>query len=71
MLFQLRAAVTDSAGSVIPALAADPATEPVATAAREAMSSAVELSSYLCAALLAAALLATLFMGPSGAGRPD
>ncbi len=47
------------------------ATEPVATAAREAMSSAVELSSYLCAALLAAALLATLFMRPSGVGRPD
>ncbi|MGK8468757.1 hypothetical protein [Nocardia cyriacigeorgica] len=39
--------------------------------AREAMSSAVELSSYLCAALLAAALLATLFMRPARIARPD
>ncbi|WP_171048353.1 DHA2 family efflux MFS transporter permease subunit [Nocardia cyriacigeorgica] len=65
---QFGAVITDSAGSVIPALAADPSTEPVATAAREAMSSAVELSSYLCAALLAAALLATLLMRPTRAG---
>ncbi|BDT89702.1 MFS transporter [Nocardia cyriacigeorgica] len=68
---QFGAAITDSAGSAVPALAADPATEPIAAAGREAMSSAVELSSYLCAALLAAALLATLFMRPARATRPD
>ncbi|NEW39734.1 DHA2 family efflux MFS transporter permease subunit [Nocardia cyriacigeorgica] len=62
---QFGAMVTDSAGSVVPALAADPATESIAIAARDAMSDAIELSSYLCAALLGAALLATLFMRPT------
>ncbi|WP_280232369.1 DHA2 family efflux MFS transporter permease subunit [Nocardia cyriacigeorgica] len=64
---QFGTAVTDSAGSVVPALAADPATESIAASAREAMSAAVELSSCLCAALLGAALLATLLMTPKPA----
>lgn len=61
----LDTAITDSAGSLIPALAADPESRPVAEAAREAMAAGIELSSYLCAALLTLALLATAFVKPA------
>ncbi|WP_229868543.1 DHA2 family efflux MFS transporter permease subunit [Streptomyces inusitatus] len=64
---QLSRTVTESAGSAIPHLAEDPGTAPVADAAREAMTSALELSSYICAGLLLLALAATLFVRP----RPD
>ncbi|MCP2319769.1 drug resistance transporter, EmrB/QacA subfamily [Nocardia amikacinitolerans] len=53
-------AVTASAGSAIPALAADPATAPVAAAARESMSSGLALTAYACAGLLLLALAATV-----------
>ncbi|MFF2085354.1 MFS transporter [Nocardia sp. NPDC058176] len=61
----LDATVTDSAGSVIPALAADPASLPVAEAAREAMAAGIEISSYLCAGLLVLALATTAFVKPA------
>ncbi|MEU9609268.1 DHA2 family efflux MFS transporter permease subunit [Streptomyces sp. NPDC048057] len=56
----LSGVVTDSAGSVIPSFASKPETASVADMAREAMSDAIQLSSYICAGLLALALLATL-----------
>lgn len=52
-------AVTASAGSAIPALAADPATAPIAEAARESMSSGLALTAYACAGLLLVALATT------------
>ncbi|WP_405463147.1 MFS transporter [Streptomyces anulatus] len=65
--------VTDSAGSVIGALAAEPRTASAAEAAREAMSVGVQVSGYVCAGLLLLALAATLFMspGPKGPSAPD
>ncbi|WP_228538122.1 DHA2 family efflux MFS transporter permease subunit [Nocardia sp. XZ_19_385] len=62
---QLSETVTDSAGSVIPALAADPSTAAVAGAAREAMTVGLEVSSYVCAALLVLALAATVTLRPA------
>ncbi|WP_330228791.1 DHA2 family efflux MFS transporter permease subunit [Nocardia sp. NBC_00508] len=59
---RLAGAVTDSAGSMIPALAADPRTAEAATAAREAMTSGVGFAAYICAGLLALALVTTVFM---------
>ncbi|WP_245746570.1 MFS transporter [Nocardia altamirensis] len=59
---QLSDMVTHSAGSVVPALAADPRTAPVADAARSAMATGLEISSYACAALLVLALAATAFL---------
>ncbi|MCX4821279.1 DHA2 family efflux MFS transporter permease subunit [Streptomyces sp. NBC_01142] len=64
---QLSGVVTKSAGSVIPSLSADPQTAAVADAARAAMTSGLELSSYVCAGLLVLALAATLFIAPRGA----
>ncbi|MGF0171711.1 MFS transporter [Streptomyces sp. Marseille-Q5077] len=61
---ELSGVVTDSAGSVIPALAKDPETSSVAEAARQAMADAIEVSSYVCAGLLLLALAATLFVRP-------
>ncbi|GAA0453053.1 MFS transporter [Streptomyces sp. NPDC046215] len=57
--------VTESAGSVIPALAADPRTATAADAAREAMAAGVALAGYVCAGLLVLALVATWCV-PSG-----
>ncbi|MFI0737527.1 MFS transporter [Streptomyces sp. NPDC021100] len=54
--------VTESAGSVIPSLADDPGTAGAAEPAREAMAHGLELTSYICAALLVLALAATLFV---------
>ncbi|MFQ6328386.1 DHA2 family efflux MFS transporter permease subunit [Nocardia sp. CWNU-33] len=62
---QLSAAVTESAGSAIPALAGQPATTGVAEAAREAMSSGFAVSSYVCAGLLVLALATTAFVAGS------
>ncbi|MFJ6699441.1 DHA2 family efflux MFS transporter permease subunit [Streptomyces sp. NPDC091272] len=56
------ATVTDSAGAAIAPLAANPATESVAHAAREAMASGVALGSYIAAGLLALGVLATLLI---------
>lgn len=61
---ELSAAVTDSAGAMIPGLAADPATSAAAHAAGTAMTTGIAWSSYICAALLMAALAATLFVTP-------
>ncbi|WTK81429.1 MFS transporter [Streptomyces sp. NBC_01511] len=64
-------AVTRSAGSAIASLSAEPETVAVADAAREAMTSGLAISSYVCAALLVLALAATVFVGPGKAGaRP-
>ncbi|WP_228991283.1 MFS transporter [Streptomyces sp. DH8] len=62
-------AVTDSAGSVIGALASDPRTASAAEAAREAMAVGVQVSGYVCAGLLLLALAATLFMSPKTEGK--
>ncbi|MEU5979173.1 DHA2 family efflux MFS transporter permease subunit [Streptomyces sp. NPDC047315] len=68
----LSGVVTDSAGSVIPSFASKPETASVADAAREAMSDAIQLSSYICAGLLALALLATLTVSNrKGGGKAD
>ncbi|MDX3230844.1 DHA2 family efflux MFS transporter permease subunit [Streptomyces sp. ME19-01-6] len=56
--------MTESAGSAIPSLADNPKTAQVAEAAREAMTNGLEICSYVCAALLALALLATLGLAP-------
>ncbi|MGY0497747.1 DHA2 family efflux MFS transporter permease subunit [Nocardia sp. FBN12] len=62
---QLSSTVTDSAGSAIPTLAANPHTFPVAEAARAAMAAGIEVASYLCAGLLALALVTTTFVKPA------
>ncbi|WP_435877814.1 MFS transporter [Streptomyces anulatus] len=70
---RLGSMVTDSAGSVIGTLAAEPRTASAAEAAREAMAVGVQVSGYVCAGLLLLALAATLFMspGPKGPSAPD
>nr|WP_239109491.1 MFS transporter [Streptomyces anulatus] len=70
---RLGGVVTDSAGSVIGTLAAEPRTAAAAEAAREAMAVGVQVSGYVCAGLLLLALTATLFMspGPKGPSAPD
>ncbi|MER7552954.1 MFS transporter [Streptomyces anulatus] len=70
---RLGGVVTDSAGSVIGTLAAEPRTAAAAEAAREAMAVGVQVSGYVCAGLLLLALAATLFMspGPKGPSAPD
>ncbi|MFD7125178.1 MULTISPECIES: MFS transporter [Streptomyces] len=70
---RLGGVVTDSAGSVIGTLAAEPRTASAAEAAREAMAVGVQVSGYVCAGLLLLALAATLFMspGPKGPSAPD
>ncbi|GAB4583717.1 MFS transporter [Nocardia sp. IFM 10818] len=64
---ELSHTVTESAGAVIPALAADSATAIVAESARSAMSTGIEISSYLCAGLLLIALAATALLPRSPA----
>ncbi|MFD5642658.1 MFS transporter, partial [Streptomyces anulatus] len=70
---RLGSMVTDSAGSVIGTLAAEPRTASAAEAAREAMAVGVQVSGYVCAGLLLLALAATLFMspGPKGQSAPN
>ncbi|MFJ6568690.1 MFS transporter [Streptomyces sp. NPDC091292] len=67
---RISGAVTDSAGSAIPSLAADPRTAGVAEAGREAMADALAISSYVCAGLLMLALAATLFVSPRKSDEP-
>ena len=67
---RLTGVVTESAGSVIPSMAADPQTSAVAEIAREAMTSALALSSYVCAGLLVLALAATALVVPQTAMTP-
>lgn len=59
---RLSGAVSDSAGAAIPGLAQDPATGAAADAARAAMTYAVQVTGYTCAALLVLGLLATLLI---------
>ncbi|MFJ8250313.1 MFS transporter [Streptomyces sp. NPDC094466] len=67
---RLGGVVTDSAGSVIGALASEPRTASAAEAAREAMAVGVQVSGYVCAGLLLLALAATLFMSSRRPGTP-
>jgi EmrB/QacA subfamily drug resistance transporter len=59
---RLSDAVTDSAGAAIGALAAQPETVLVADAAREAMTEALALGSYLAAGFLVIGVIATLLI---------
>ncbi|NNH73166.1 MFS transporter [Nocardia uniformis] len=61
----LSAMVTDSAGSAVSALAADPSTRVIADAASEAMTTGLQISSYVCAGLLVLALASTAFISPA------
>lgn len=67
---QLSSAVSDSAGAMISELSQNPETASVATAARDAMSHAIQLNGYTCAALLALGMLAT-FLIPAPRRTPD
>ncbi|WP_328436131.1 MFS transporter [Nocardia puris] len=57
---EMTRAITDSAGAAIPGLAADPATAAAADAGRDAMSSAITVTSLLCTGLLLLARAATV-----------
>ncbi|WP_447001992.1 DHA2 family efflux MFS transporter permease subunit [Saccharothrix isguenensis] len=59
---RLAGSVGDSAGAAIPGFAQNPATADAAAAAREAMTYAVQINGYTCAALLVLGLLATLLI---------
>ncbi|WP_067847728.1 DHA2 family efflux MFS transporter permease subunit [Nocardia lijiangensis] len=64
-------AVTASAGSAIPALASDPATAPVADAARAAMTSGLSVAAYACAGLLLLALATTASLRQRSTAAPS
>lgn len=57
-------AVKESAGAIIPSLGADPATAPVAEAARTAFTDATRLAALSAAAFLVVGMLASLSLGP-------
>lgn len=59
---KLSSAVSDSAGAMISGLSENPQTASVADAARDAMSHAIQINGYTCAALLALGMLATLLI---------
>ncbi|MFE4977695.1 MFS transporter [Kitasatospora sp. NPDC056651] len=59
---RLSSAVSDSAGAMISGLADDPRTASAADAARDAMSHAIRINGYTCAALLALGMLATFLI---------
>ncbi|MET8740827.1 MFS transporter [Streptomyces sp. NPDC004728] len=59
---QLSSAVSDSAGAMISGLGDDPQTASAADAARDAMSHAIQINGYTCAALLAFGMLATFLI---------
>ncbi|MFI8435085.1 MFS transporter [Streptomyces sp. NPDC079020] len=65
---QLSSTVSDSAGAMISGLSQNPQTASAAAAARDAMSHALRINGYTCAALLALGMLAT-FLIPQR--RPD
>lgn len=54
--------ISDSAGAALPGLANDPTTASYAQAGREAMTHAVQINGYTCAALLLVGLLATFLI---------
>jgi len=60
---QLVAAVKDSAGAVIPSLAADPSTAAIADDAKQALTDATRVSAATAAAFLLLGLAATLSLG--------
>jgi len=64
------AAVRQSAGAAIPGLAADPATAPVAAAAKEALSEATRYTAYTAAGFLLLGLLASARLS-RGTRQPD
>ncbi|MCX5339782.1 MFS transporter [Streptomyces atratus] len=59
---QLSSAVSDSAGAMISGLSENPQTASAADAARDAMSHAIQINGYTCAALLALGMLATFLI---------
>ncbi|MFF6949541.1 hypothetical protein ACFZAD_12880 [Streptomyces iakyrus] len=63
---KLSSAVSDSAGAMISGLSENPQTASAADAARDAMSHALQINGYTCAALLALGMPATLLIP-----RPD
>ncbi|WP_237304984.1 MFS transporter [Streptomyces qaidamensis] len=65
---ELSSAVSDSAGAMISGLSENPQTAPVADAARDAMSHAIQINGYTCAALLVLGMLATLLIPRPKAG---
>ncbi|MFJ3391623.1 MFS transporter [Leifsonia aquatica] len=70
---KLSTAVTDSAGAVIEPLASNPQTVFAADAAREAMTQAIAIGSYLAAGFLIVGVIATLLIPsrPRAAGPAD
>ncbi|MFE9027679.1 hypothetical protein ACFYOA_15640 [Streptomyces iakyrus] len=60
--------MSDSAGAMISGLSENPQTASAADAARDAMSHAVQLNGYTCAALPALGMLATLLIPRPKAG---
>ncbi len=65
---QLSSAVSDSAGAMISGLSENPQTASAADAARDAMSHAIQINGYTCAALLALGMVATLLIPRPKAG---
>ncbi|MFF6875276.1 MFS transporter [Streptomyces sp. NPDC012474] len=65
---ELSSAVADSAGAMISGLGENPQTASAAGAARDAMSHAIQVNGYTCAALLALGMLATLLIPRPRAG---
>ncbi|MFE3152551.1 MFS transporter [Streptomyces sp. NPDC059218] len=59
---QLSSAVSDSAGAMISGLGDNPQTASAADAARDAMSHAIQINGYTCAALLTLGMLATFLI---------
>ncbi len=69
---QTVSAVVSSAGSIIPMLAKNPATEPVAKAAGESLSTATRWAAFAAAGFLVLGFLASLSLGASKPlGDPD
>jgi hypothetical protein len=60
---QLVAAVKDSAGAIIPSLAADPATAAIAEDAKQALTDATRFSAATASGFLVVGLLASLSLG--------
>lgn len=65
---ELSSAVSDSAGAMISGLSENAQTASAADAARDAMSHAIQINGYTCAALLALGMLATLLIPRPKAG---
>ena len=63
-------AVEQSAGTIIPSLAAKPGGEPIAQAASEAFATAIRWTAFVAAAFVGLGLLATLKLPPEGGHQP-